>query len=212
MGPLASRTSKSASAPLTSKAKFLPIVVLALVSMLWLYEPTIEHAPGVLSPSAPTQVHLSNASSFEFRGYLLKPVATFSLEARVLSRKSYRHDRESDLSPIDLALGWGPMSDSEVLQPFRFSQWGRWYRYKTSEWTIPKSDVVRHSANMHFIPSSPELHTKLESIVVGHIVLIEGTLVNVRAEDGWRWNTSISRKDDGAGSCEVIWLTSLELR
>ena len=65
---------------------------------------------------------------------------------------------------------------------------------------------------MHFVSSSPELHTKLESIVVGQIALINDTLVNVRAEDGWRWNTSISRKDDGGGSCEVIWLTSLELR
>ena len=212
MGDLVPRSTQLRDALLTTMSKPLLIFVLTLFAVIWFHEPTIEHEPGVLTPSAPIQVNLIDASSFKFRGYTLEPMAEFTREARVLSRKFYANDRESELSPIDLALGWGPMSDSEVLQPFKFNQWGRWYRYKTSEWTIPKSDVIRHSANMHFIPSTPALKAKLESIVIGQIVHIEGALVNAHAEDGWSWKTSMSRKDDGAGSCEVIWLTSLEFR
>jgi hypothetical protein len=104
------------------------------------------------------------------------------------------------------------MSDSTVLAPFSFSQSSRWYRYKTTEWTIPKSEVTRHSANMHLIPSSPEIDAELDEIVVGHIVTLSGSLVNVEAKDGWKWKSSLTRSDAGAGSCEVIWVTGIQVQ
>ena len=37
--------------------------------------------------------------------------------ARVLGTERYRFDRASELSLVDLALGWGPMSDTRALFP-----------------------------------------------------------------------------------------------
>ena len=192
--------------------RLITLIALGVLGTCLFYEPSIEHGPGVLAPSDPIQVDPADSTEFEFRDYTFKPLADFSLEARVLSRERYRNDRESELAPIDLALGWGRMSDSTVLEPFTFSQSGRWYRYKTTKWTIPKSEVTRHSANMHIIPSTPELEAKLDTIVVGQVITLTGSLVHIKAKDGWAWKSSMTRKDDGAGSCEVIWLTSLQLR
>ena len=46
----------------------------------------------------------------------------FEISARVLGRKDYTFGREADLSPMDLALGWGPMADPEVIAAFGISQ------------------------------------------------------------------------------------------
>ena len=43
--------------------------------------------------------------------------------------KTIRWVRESDYSPTDLALGWGPMSAPGMAQKLHVSQAGRWYRY-----------------------------------------------------------------------------------
>ena len=188
------------------------LVALVVLAAWFFYEPSIEHGPGVLAPDDPIQVTPADPTPFEFRDYSFEPLADFSLIARVLGRQTYRTGRESDLSPLDLALGWGRMSDSTVLEPFRFSQSSRWYRYKTSEWTISKTEVTRHSANMHMIPSTPEIDAKLDDIIVGQVISLSGSLVRIEAKDGWKWKSSLTRSDDGAGSCEIIWVTDIQLR
>ena len=40
-------------------------------------------------------------------------------------------DRESDLAPVDLALGWGRMSDEAILKDIQISQSGRFYFWHT---------------------------------------------------------------------------------
>jgi hypothetical protein len=49
----------------------------------------------------------------------LTSLASFDIRARVLARERYRFDRAADLSPIDLALGWGRMSESAVLDQLK---------------------------------------------------------------------------------------------
>lgn len=57
----------------------------------------------------------ASGKGFEFRGYQVKPLASFAVRARVLAREDYRLGREADLSPVDLALGWKRMADPESL-------------------------------------------------------------------------------------------------
>ena len=54
---------------------------------------------------------------FAFEGYQIRPLAQFAVRARVLGREDYRMDKEADLSPIDLALGWKQMADPAVMAP-----------------------------------------------------------------------------------------------
>ena len=40
---------------------------------------------------------------------------------------------------------------------------------------------------------------------------IEGLLVDARRSDGWSWNTSLTREDDGKGACELMLVRSVRV-
>ena len=61
--------------------------------------------------------------------YALSPLADFKVEARVLSRHDYTFDAGSALAPTDLALGWGRMSDSAVIERLDIAQPARFFTY-----------------------------------------------------------------------------------
>lgn len=140
----------------------------------------------------------------------LTPLAGFSIDARVLSRRDYGSDRESGLAPLDLALGWGPMREDHVIQRLGITQAGRWYRWRyQGEPPIPTRDIVRSSANMHMIPSGAGVAAALEDVGQGDRVRIDGWLVEARGTDGWRWRSSTSRTDTGGGACEVVYVCAV---
>lgn len=181
-------------------------VVLIGVGLLfwWWRDDPIVHGPGVVAPEQPRQLAAERGEPFELHGYAVEPLARFELTARVLGREDYRSGREADLSPLDLALGWGPMSDEQVLEHIDISQGGRWYRWSAAELPIPARQISRHSANMHMIPVDDYIGDKLDQARVGSIVSLRGQLIEVRADDGWRWRSSLSRDDTGARSCELV--------
>ncbi|NNF04719.1 MAG: hypothetical protein HKN17_09645 [Rhodothermales bacterium] len=155
------------------------------------------------------QTRVEKAPLIRHDEYLIEPVARFEVEARVLGTERYRQGREADLSPMDLALGWGPMSDQSVLDKIRITQFRRFYYWQTDSMPIPRRDIVRHSSNMHLIPANDEVRKHLLRVRDGEIVRFSGYLVNLRAPDGWRWSTSTSRTDTGNGACELIWVEQL---
>jgi hypothetical protein len=140
----------------------------------------------------------------------LHPLAGFSLDARVLSREDYSMGRESDLSPTDLALGWGPMRDEAVVSKLDISQSGRWYHYRWRDAPpIAVAEIVRSSANMHMIPADATAAAQLARVRKGDRVRIDGWLVQAQAPDGWHWKSSLSREDSGDGACEVVYVCSI---
>src|SRR6185436_7394467 len=76
--------------------------------------------------------------------YNLTRLEPFTIDARVLSARHYRWGRESVLSPVDLALGWGPMTNSVVLARLQVRQSGRWYEYRWpgGEPPIPLGEII----------------------------------------------------------------------
>ena len=109
--------------------RLVALLVLGFVIGWLLRDDAIEHGPGVLAPEAPVQTDADDTEPFGHNGYRIRPLADFTIKARVLGREDYRFDREAELAPIDLALGWGPMSDETVLDELDISQSGRWYRW-----------------------------------------------------------------------------------
>jgi hypothetical protein len=172
----------------------------------------VRHPIGVMTADQEPQQSDTRAPSFEHAGYTIKPLADFSLQARVLSAEHYGTGRESDLSPVDLAMGWGRMSDSAVLKQLQISQSGRFYFWRfENQAPIPVDEIISHSANMHMIPANPRVETQLKSVRPGEIVTLSGYLVEASASDGWHWKSSLTRKDAGAGACEVIWVKEVSV-
>jgi hypothetical protein len=59
------------------------------------------------------------------------------------------------------------------------------------------------------IPGSSWLEKELKQIRHGDIVQLNGYLVDVDADSGWHWRTSLSRDDSGNGACEIVYLESV---
>lgn len=175
----------------------------------------ILHPPGVLAPHAPFQAQLTPQSDLRLEkpGFRFEPVAYIEIEARVLSKRLYRYDAASSISPVDLALGWGRMSDSAIIRKLRIWQADRFYFYAWGQNPpIPPSEVAMSSANMHLIPGNPNIDLRLRRLKPGHLVQIKGFLVNVTGPNGFLWRTSTLRTDTGNGACEIVWAVDLVVR
>ena len=186
--------------------KRLLLIAAAIVIVLLLRPPgEVRHGPGEVAPRTPIQSE-AELAPFSREDYNITPVADFDIEARVLGRKNYRVDAGAKLSPVDLALGWGPMSDETVLDQIDISQSGRFYRWRTDVLPIPRQEIEHNSANMHLIPANDAVEDQLKRLRKGQVVRIQGHLVNVDREDGWYWYTSQTRTDTGGGSCELVFV------
>lgn len=165
---------------------------------------------GQAAPSVPSQAAAQPGTTFKVGDYTLTALASFSGRAVVLSRHRYTLDRESALAPVDLALGWGPMSTAAALNGLSISQSGRWYEYRwSSQPPIPPGDIAANSANMHFIPASRTVKDQLLRVRRHEVVEFDGFLVHVVAPDGWQWRSSLTRADTGGGACEVVYATRI---
>ena len=188
------------------------VIALACAGYWYLHRPIIYPA-GVLVASEPDQIKLpSDAPGFQRGAFYLKPLAIFSLDARVLHRKVYRWDRQAALVPVDLALGWGPMSDQRVLDRLKITQSMRfyWYEYKMPP-PISPEEIISHSTNLHVIPSTREIESRCKSLRAGALVHLSGDLVEATTPGMGAWRSSLSRTDTGNGACELMWVTELSI-
>lgn len=168
-------------------------------------EQAVSLPAGVTAPTPPRQKKLTEAPVFVRGDFIIRPVASFELDARVLGRERYRFDRSADVSPIDLALGWGPMSDQAVIDQVKITQSRRFYWWRVKHYPIPRRQIIENSANMHMVPANDDVRKQLLSLKRGELVSISGYLANVTADD-FTWRTSTTRTDAGAGACEIVWV------
>jgi hypothetical protein len=189
---------------------FLLAIVAAVLGWNYLHRP-INYPPGVLIASEPQQT-LTADGTITRGAFHLKPLAHFALDARVLHRKIYRYDRQSSLVPVDLALGWGPMSDQKVLDRLNITQSMRfyWWEYKLPP-PIAQEEIISHSTNLHVIPATPQIASRCKSLRAGTLVHLSGDLVEATAPEFGTWKSSLSRSDTGNGACELMWVKELSI-
>jgi len=179
----------------------------------WYLHRPITHPPGVLIASEPEQIDVAgSAKPIDYRAFHLQPLAHFTIDARVLHRKIYHYDRPSALVPVDLALGWGPMSDQHVLDQLKISQSMRfyWYEYQRQP-PIPKDQIISHSTNIHVIPSTTAIASQCKSLRTGSLVHLRGELVEATGPGIGTWRSSLSRTDAGNGACELMWVEEMSV-
>lgn len=190
----------------------LAIVLLGFALWCWMnVRSPISRTPGVVAPDPPVQVNIRSENVARYRNLTLESVAHFAVEARVLGVEWYRFDELACLCPVDLALGWGRMSDEAILEKIEISQTSRFYLWHATSFPIPPEEIMRSSCNMHIIPTNSKVRDALRGVRLGHIVNFSGELVNVKRDDGTMWRTSINRNDSGAGACEIVWVKDLQV-
>lgn len=188
------------------KRFFAAFVVLVCIAFAGYPKTIITPPPGVLIHESPRQTKTSTADSWSVGEYIISPLADYEIDARILLRKRYWIGRESTISPLDLALAWGPMSDSRNVEKVTFYHSHRYYHYRIRDPELALSTVAQYSANVHLIPANKDVYTDLLQIRPGEFVSIKGKLVDVRSVDGFYWRSSLTRSDTGMGACELLWV------
>jgi hypothetical protein len=114
---------------------------------------------------------------------------------------------------VDLALAWGPLLRPPYLGRISYSQFSRFYLWRTRDGSLDRGTIVSHSANTHVIPATARLFHALRCVGEGDDVRLQGWLVDVEGVDdpGFRWGTSTSREDEGPNSCETVYLERLTI-
>ena len=117
------------------------LIILGILAVVLLYffypETVITYPPGETAPSQPIQTNLVNKKQWTVGEFTIEALAKYDIKARVLSRNNFSLGKESKLSPFDLALGWGPMSDQNVIDKLKITQRDRWYFWHADRLPIP---------------------------------------------------------------------------
>ena len=189
------------------------LIVCALIATWHLFSGrAVSHARGVLVDADPEQVALDSAPPLPFDGVQLIPHATFKAKARVLGRERYHLGKLADIAPLDIAVGWGPMSDSALLESVKISQSNRFYYWHYDEEPeIGRRAIETHSANWHLIPATKAAWHTLSQLRVGDVVTLDGELVDIESADFGTIRTSLSRDDTGGGACEIVFVQSARI-
>ncbi|PHS30574.1 MAG: hypothetical protein COA95_08715 [Methylophaga sp.] len=193
--------------------KNIALLVVAMLVCWRLFgsDPVVVLGDGVKVAEAPVQTKPLNNESFDYKDFHITPLADFKIKAKILSKTKYRLGREADLSPVDLALGWQNMSDESVLSEIDISQSRRWYRWHVQQLPIPRNEIETQSANMHMVPANDQVADAIAMAKQGQLIAIEGYLIRADADDGWHWQSSLTRKDTGANACELIFVQQFQI-
>ena len=187
------------------------VIVLLFTYLLW-PEKVITFPPGVTAAELPKQINLTNPKTWQKDEFNFTALAEYNITARVLSRNDFSIGKESDLSPVDFVLAWGPMSDQAVIDKIKITQRNRWYHWETDEYPIPLNQIGLNSANVHIVPKDEAVVDKLDEVSKGSLVEMKGYLVEITTTEGWHWKSSLSRDDTGGGACELFWVEELIIK
>ena len=190
------------------------IVFIALIASVFVFWPwlQVKQPPGVLVQGMPSQKEIAPRPLPNVEGWKLTAVAEYKLHARILGTKTYHSGVQSSLVPTDVAVGWGKMSDSAVLDHLSLSMGNRFFFYEWSNTPPISQDEIKISAaNNHVIAANDEVRSAVRWLRVGQIVTMKGYLVNATKQDGFNWSSSLRRDDTGNGACELFYVESVKL-
>ena len=185
--------------------------IILILQFIVFREKKVEYGPGVMVSIVPVQTQIEEDISFRHKSFNIIPMATIDMTAKILSKKNYYFDEEATLSPVDIAFGWGNMSDESVLKNIDITQSNRWYYWSAENSEIARREIQQSSANMHLIPSNDSIMDAIKNTGTGNIVILGGMLVTAVMDNGRRWSSSLTGVDTGADSCELIWVENYEI-
>ena len=140
--------------------------------LLWKRFGPVSHPAGVTIPTPPQEKVHPPYLLRTVRGQELYSRAKIHLRGRVLKTKRY-HDADAPLAPMDLLLGWGPMSDTSVIEPLTFLLRDRTFQIS------PETGSFVHG--YHILPAQREVGLILGTLRPGMLVELKGDLFEVRS-------------------------------
>lgn len=194
------------------KKTIISLLLLVIILVYFFYpEKVVSYPAGITAPDQPVQLNIEEQKEWDLNEFHFIALAEYQIKARVLSRNDFSIGTESEISPLDLALGWGLMSDQQIIDKLDISQRNRWYHWQADVLPIPSKEISLNSANVHIIPKDEIIEEKFDDVYKGSLIELKGYLVEVTRNDGWRWRSSVKRDDTGGGSCELFWVEEVKI-
>jgi hypothetical protein len=180
---------------------------------------------GILVFEAPEQYALSEFNWIKRGAFELGYTDHIFMRGVVLSIKRYDKDQVtaghhvrdgskdalSEISPLDVVIGWQRMSDPAVISQIHIQQQDRFYYWRVENFPIPRDEIELSSTNVHLIPAHADQAAQLFALKPGDVVSLEGYLTDVKKPDGFIWNTSRVRDDHGDGACEIMLVQHISI-
>lgn len=161
---------------------------------------------------APAQTRVAEMQIALGDGFQARLLHGYVLEGRVVTRREFRNDPTSAISPLDLGVVWGALAEPGGVDQIEFRTAPR------AVWSRPSDDAQlpidweHQVTNNHLVPASQELNEALLAVEIGERVRISGYLVEVTGADISPWRSSTLRGDNTIiGGCEIILVTAVEI-
>lgn len=211
---------KSKKALFTTFIIITALAVGGLLTWWFIYKEGTRNA--IAGLTEPKQEAASGIAYADINGYsiAIKYQYSYDVDALVVHTCDYTSYSVDDmLSPKDLALAWGRVAAMNCDVDFNWEQSGRFCSCHLSSEDERKfgsvAGIGSEMSNNHIIPANDEIRDLVGYIRRGDHIKLKGYLVNVSAyrdadKSTFTWNSSTSRTDTGAHSCEVFYVTSVE--
>jgi len=152
---------------------------------------------------------------FKSGRFTMIPLAEYKISGVVVSTETYSSDWDGQISPMDLVIVWGKLTEPENGRYITYSQGGRWYHYRWKEGNpVDNAYIISHSSNNHIIPANENIGRAVKTVRRKDRVVLKGFLVNLIGTSNGQavtWNTSLSRTDTGNGSCELFYVSYVRI-
>lgn len=169
--------------------------------------------PLTASPDgSPAQTRVTEMRVELSEGFEARLMHGYVLEGLVVTRREFRYDPTSSISPLDLGIVWGDLAEPGGIDDIEFRTGPRAvWSVHTPDAALP-DDWLEQVTNNHLIPANQAVNDALMAIEVGAHVRIRGYLVEVTGDRISPWRSSTKRGDSTIyGGCEIILVTGVEV-
>jgi hypothetical protein len=118
----------------------------------------------------------------------------------------------SKYAPVDVLAGWNQLSDQRNLDYIFFDLDDRSYDIELSRPPLDINVIYGETSLWHLIPSTSEIDDKLKKLRNGHIIKIDGLLVDLSDDTSFKYKTSTSFSSTHNTQGFVIWVEGLQVR
>jgi hypothetical protein len=167
---------------------------------------------GAAPDGSPAQTRVAATEVELGHGFRAELLYGYALEGLVVTRRTFRNDPTSAVSPLDLGIVWGDLAEPGAVEGWSFHARPRAVSYRPGPDAVLPDDWESQVTNNHLIPANQTVNDALMAVEVGDRVRIRGFLVVVTGDGIVPWRSSIRRNDNTIiGGCEIILVTGVEV-
>lgn len=191
--------------------KYLFLCVLIGLSVMAWSEIPIKRGPGIVAESGPELSKAENQKDITFDGNTFSPFRKVKATVRVVEKDRYFFDDMSKFAPYDILVSWGEVSDQKNLDYLNFKLSNRSFTYNKLRLPLNENTVLNHIELWHIVSSTSDIEKEISRLRDGHIITIQGYLVDVTTKEGLSWNStsSPSKLTRSGNKHDILWVTSL---